>query len=447
MFLEILMKLRRDKVKRAIFTVACGALALPLLAQAGEGLYIGVEGGLNFEGPQSFKTNGGVEGTATFTDPFKVAYIGGLTVGYGTSIGLRPELEYAYRRNDFKSFSNIGIGAGFESAHSVMANLWYDFKLPEGYFSIVHPYIGGGIGSTSFAIYDETPRNDYDIKFAYQGGAGVGVDLTPNLKLSVGWRYLQTNLGDVDITGSGSLQTAHYRAQSVIFGLQYSFGEPALSIPAPEEPPVQVIPVQEPPPLLPPPPPADSDGDGVPDYLDHCPGTPHGFKVDASGCIIEQTVVLRAVDFEVNSDQLTMPSQQTLTEVAAALSSQPALRVQINGYTDATGSPAYNLRLSQKRAESVRRYLADHGVAPGNLLAKGFGKASPIASNDSEDGRAQNRRVEFVVLSQPFAVKVLDKGPSAQSEAAAEGSAPVHHHAKHKAPAPVIDSGPVTKPQ
>lgn len=441
------MKLRRDKVKRALFTAACGALALPLMAQAGEGIYVGVEGGLNFEGPQSFKTNGSVEGTATFADPFKVAYIGGLTVGYSLPIGLRPELEYAYRRNDFKSFSNIGISSGFESAHSVMANLWYDFKLPEGYFSIVHPYIGGGVGSTSFAIYDETSRNDYDIKFAYQGGAGVGVDLTPNLTLSAGWRYLQTNLGDVDITGSGSLQTAHYRAQSVIFGLQYSFGEPSLSIAAPEEPPVQVIPVQEPPPPLPPPPPVDSDGDGVPDYLDRCPGTPHGFKVDASGCIIEQTVVLRAVDFEVNSDQLTLPSQQTLAEVAEALKSQPALSLQINGYTDATGSPAYNLKLSQKRAESVRRYLTDHGVAYANLRAKGLGKTNPIASNDSEDGRAQNRRVEFVVLSQPFAVKVVDKGSTPQSEAAAEGGAPVHHHAKRKAPAPVIDSGPVTKPQ
>jgi len=438
------MKFPQNKLKRIAMSAVCASLAVPLLAHAGDGPYVGVEGGANWQSPQNFDSNSVLlNGDAKFKHPFDAGYIGGLTFGYGTSIGLRPELELDYRRNDVKSFNGFGA-SGFENAFTAMGNLWYDFKRPTGLFSVVHPYLGGGVGGARVAIRGATPQNDFSTKFAYQGGAGVGFDVTPNLTLSADWRYLQTAHASYDL-GAANDASARYRSQSAMLGVRYSFGAQPTPPPPPAPPPP---PPPRPLPPPPPPPVLDSDGDGVPDNLDRCPGTPHGFKVDATGCIIEQTVVLRAVNFEFNSDQLTLPSQQTLDEVATALNGQPTLSVQNGGYTDSVGSAAYNLKLSQKRAESVRRYLSSKGVAAGNLVAKGFGKANPIASNDTDSGRAENRRVEFVVLNKPATVKVIDKGSTEQSKAAAEGDstakAKPHHKRKAAIPAPAVTT---TTPQ
>jgi len=159
--------------------------------------------------------------------------------------------------------------------------------------------------------------------------------------------------------------------------------------------------------------PLDSDGDGVADYLDQCPGTPKGFKVDAVGCIIEQTVILRTVNFEFNKDTLTTEAKDTLDLVAAGMASQPKLTVIISGHTDSVGADAYNQKLSLKRAEVVRAYMVGKGVAEVRLKAEGYGESKPIASNDTEEGRAENRRVEFQVLNKPLGVKVIKKGSNA----------------------------------
>ena len=138
--------------------------------------------------------------------------------------------------------------------------------------------------------------------------------------------------------------------------------------------------------------PLDSDHDGVPDYLDQCPGTPPGLKVDANGCEIEE-LILKGVHFETASAKLTADSAATLDDVVKILELRPNARAEIHGYTDSVGGDAYNLRLSERRAQSVRDYLGDHGIPPSTLNAAGFGKADPIASNATAEGRAQNRRV------------------------------------------------------
>lgn len=142
----------------------------------------------------------------------------------------------------------------------------------------------------------------------------------------------------------------------------------------------------------------DSDGDGVPDSIDKCPGTLKGFKVDAVGCIVEQTVILRAVNFDFSSDKLTSEARGTLDQLAQSLATQPGLELQIAGHTDSLGPASYNLTLSQKRANAVRAYLIAHGVGAARLKSEGYGEFNPIASNETEEGRAQNRRVEFKVL-------------------------------------------------
>lgn len=150
--------------------------------------------------------------------------------------------------------------------------------------------------------------------------------------------------------------------------------------------------------------PLDSDGDGVPDYLDKCPNTTKGLKVDATGCVRDaQTIVLQNVNFEFNKATLTADAKGVLNDVAKGLVSQKDLRVEIAGHTDSKGSDSYNLNLSNGRAASVKSYLISQGVAPSQLVSKGYGEAQPVATNDTDAGRAQNRRVEFRVLSQPGA--------------------------------------------
>jgi OOP family OmpA-OmpF porin len=136
----------------------------------------------------------------------------------------------------------------------------------------------------------------------------------------------------------------------------------------------------------------DSDGDGVVDRLDQCPNTPAGIKVDEKGCEVE-VIVLRGVTFDTNKATLTPSSQLILDSVVTILKSRPDAKVELAGYTDSVGRDAYNLQLSEKRAQAVVDYLVSKGVPAANLTAKGYGEADPIAGNDTPEGREQNRRV------------------------------------------------------
>lgn len=142
----------------------------------------------------------------------------------------------------------------------------------------------------------------------------------------------------------------------------------------------------------------DSDGDGVVDSQDRCLNTPAGTSVDARGCQLQETIVLKGVTFATASAELTGNSHQVLDEVVATLRRNPALKLEVAGYTDSRGNRNYNVRLSQKRAESVRDYLVSQGIAADRLTAKGYGPDDPIADNASEAGRAANRRVELHII-------------------------------------------------
>ena len=86
------------------------------------------------------------------------------------------------------------------------------------------------------------------------------------------------------------------------------------------------------------------------------------------------------------------------------------MKVEIQGHTDSVGKPAYNLKLSQRRAQSVLDYLLQDGVGPDQMVAKGYGETQPVASNKEADGRAKNRRVVMYVLSNPNDVNVKGQG-------------------------------------
>ncbi len=146
--------------------------------------------------------------------------------------------------------------------------------------------------------------------------------------------------------------------------------------------------------------PLDSDGDGVYDGLDKCPGTRPGAKVNSYGC--PERIRLEGVNFAVASAELLPESLPVLDQTGTLLVDVPEMRVRIEGHTDSDGTDAYNLDLSQRRAESVRAYLIKRfNVSPSSRIeARGFGESMPIASNATPEGKRLNRRVEFVILEQ-----------------------------------------------
>jgi OmpA-OmpF porin, OOP family len=163
----------------------------------------------------------------------------------------------------------------------------------------------------------------------------------------------------------------------------------------------------------------DADGDGVADDADSCPATPAGTAVDETGCPAQQegcrapapgepinlegcatgeSVVLKGVNFEVNSSRLTVNARAILNQVADSLAAAPAMKVEIGGHTDAQGSDDFNQKLSERRAQAVHDYLVARGIDPSRLSSRGYGESQPIESNETPEGREVNRRVEMKVI-------------------------------------------------
>ncbi|MEO8795120.1 MAG: OmpA family protein, partial [Daejeonella sp.] len=169
----------------------------------------------------------------------------------------------------------------------------------------------------------------------------------------------------------------------------------------------------------------DTDGDGVADKLDKCPNTEAGVKVDGSGCPLDVdgdgivdskdscptekgTAELNGcpemssgtmagynnIQFEFNSSVLRTSAYPTLDKLSAELRAG-SMMVQLDGHASAEGTEEYNMQLSKDRANSVKTYLVNSGVDASKISTKGYGESRPVASNATEAGRSQNRRVEF----------------------------------------------------
>ena len=145
----------------------------------------------------------------------------------------------------------------------------------------------------------------------------------------------------------------------------------------------------------------DNDLDGIPDLNDKCPNAPETFNgyEDEDGCPdekpLEKEFILKGVNFESSSAALTPDSYPVLDVVIRSMMAYPEVNVEIRGYTDSQGPASFNLDLSQRRADSVKQYLVNAGVDPARIVTRGLGEADPIADNNSPQGRAQNRRIEF----------------------------------------------------
>ena len=153
----------------------------------------------------------------------------------------------------------------------------------------------------------------------------------------------------------------------------------------------------------------DNDQDRIADAQDQCPNQPEDYDgdQDQDGCPdIYKNIIVRddrielkqTVYFATGRDTILSKSYPLLNEVALALRDNPTFTVSIEGHTDSQGAANVNQTLSQKRAEAVRRYLIDQGIAPTRLQAVGYGEDRPIEDNRTAEGRAANRRVEFHIL-------------------------------------------------
>jgi OmpA-OmpF porin, OOP family len=145
----------------------------------------------------------------------------------------------------------------------------------------------------------------------------------------------------------------------------------------------------------------DRDQDGINDELDKCPDQPG--SLENQGCpVIKAAIAKRAqlvaanVMFNINSTRLTANSYPAIKELADSLKTNPDLDLTIEGHTDNLGNAAYNIQLSINRAESVKKVLVSLGIADRRIQVKGFGDDKPVATNDSAEGRAKNRRVVFI---------------------------------------------------
>ena len=224
----------------------------------------------------------------------------------------------------------------------------------------IYALVGGG-----FDDYDITADNNanmYDDGHHYDLGAGVMLPLNDyGIKVRAEYRYRHSKIDIKDDFGGGD---ETFRDNVVSVGLQIPLGKPA-EAPAPAPAPVTPEPVAQPEPAEPAP------------------------------------IVLRGVTFEFDSAKLTAQAENRLNNVVAALDASPEVDFRIDGHTDSTGPAAYNQGLSERRAASVQDYLINHGIASDRITAvAGHGESEPVASNETKEGRAKNRRVELNVTNQ-----------------------------------------------
>ena len=180
---------------------------------------------------------------------------------------------------------------------------------------------------------------------------------------------------------------------------------------------------------------ADADADGVPDDQDQCPDTPLGKATNDAGCEPEpvppaevtldtakagDTVVLHGVNFETARSTLTTNAQTLLDAVAEKLVARAELRIEIGGHTDSRGADSYNQLLSEQRAQSVMTYLTERGVGAERLSAVGYGELQPTDTNETDEGRERNRRVELKILEGEAAAAPAETPAETPAEAPTE---------------------------
>ena len=240
------------------------------------------------------------------------------------------------------------------------------------------PYLTLGIGAVKSSVDLNPPySNDADFddsynSFAANGGVGFKYFFNEHVALRLEASYVHGFKKEVfgpPETADAAPKSTRVNAALVTAGLTFQFGgaQPAC---------------------------IDSDFDGVCDNLDQCPGTPAGYRVDpANGCPITVSIQLD-VKFDFDKSVVKPQYRGEVEKAAVFLNQHPGSSVVVEGHTDSKGSDEYNKKLSERRAAAVRDYLVkEFSGAASRVSAVGYGESNPIATNDTEAGRALNRRV------------------------------------------------------
>ena len=276
-------------------------------------------------------------------------------------------LEYAFNDNWAAELYYADDDASYKNGPSADVTTWQLDVLYYGGSYIgegnrVRPYLAFGAGEI------DIDAGDFDtVETTVNLGAGMRWMLTKRFGLRLEARVFHS----LDEEVNDLLVSA---------GLNYYFGKVD----------ADVVAVAAPAPI-------DSDGDGVTDDKDQCPGTPAGTRVDSVGCPLPVTQIASIklkVNFPFDSAIVGDQYFSDIGELAAFLKRFEDLQLNVEGHTDSSGPESYNQQLSQRRAQAVVDLLVnEYGLSRDRLAATGYGESQPVASNDTKEGRIENRRV------------------------------------------------------
>jgi OOP family OmpA-OmpF porin len=349
-------------------TALASALPLTSRAQPISGLYIGAEAGANkMQHEHGVATAPGFAGAQNDLS-LRMGPAVVLSLGYGLGNGLRAEVEGDYRYDTFSGTRAGSSAGGQEQKFGAMANIVYDFV---GLVPYVQPYLGVGAGYQWVQVRNQyvatasglTQRGFTDTKgdFAYQAIVGVALPVTgaAGLVVTADYRFLglagdRNYAGTVSsggVTRAANLKLDNNYNHTFLIGFRYAFG----AAPAPVEAPVAAA--------VPPSPVSRS-------YL---------------------------VFFDWDKATLTDRARQIVSEAAANSTKVQYTRLEVNGYTDTSGTPQYNQGLSVRRAQAVAAELVKDGVPKSAITIQGFGETHLLVPTGAGVREPQNRRVEIII--------------------------------------------------
>jgi len=335
-----------------------------------DGWYLGAEAGANFVPKIKFNANAN-----TWQQQQDTGYALAGQVGYGFG-QVRLEGEIGWRSNDLSGFRN---SAGAQSVNdgeirgvNFMGNIFYDFQTDSQWT----PYVGAGIGAINLNNANVKINNglgvvnDTNLLFAWQAIAGLSYAVTDSLSIKADYRYLRSEQSTFNLNPAYSPYTGNgnYVSHTVMVGFTVKFP------PAPPPAPAAAPPPPPPPaPPAPPPPPAPKPVQAAP--------IPKNFMVF----------------FDFDKSDLTPEAQAIIRQAADAAQKNHSSTIALTGYTDLAGPAEYNLKLSVRRGESVKKMLVQLGIPANQISVVGKGKADPLVPTKDGVREPQNRRVTIVL--------------------------------------------------
>jgi OOP family OmpA-OmpF porin len=291
---------------------------------------------------------------------------------------LKPELSFIYSPDvnfDLAALS-ARSGVNYTSAKSDLFRTAINGVYEYNKFGAVIPLAKAGLGYENMA---ETFAGENRNGVFADVGLGAKIPFAEQVALKLEAIYM---LKDNDNSWDSNLE--------LLAGLNIAFGAKSQPVVAPTPAPVVVVPAPAPV-VAPVPVDGDDDNDGVKNSVDKCPNTPAGAEVTIEGCPV---IVNLHINFDFNSYVVKANSYAQIEKFAKFLKMNPNYTAKIVGHTDDVGSDKFNLNLSLKRATAVKDLLVKAGVETNRIASYGKGETTPVATNNTKEGRAENRRIE-----------------------------------------------------